>query len=598
MTRLADEPLPISGEVHFWRLDPGAWAPALDAVADMGISHVATYLSWRRHESRAGVVDFTSPRLDVLRFLDLCAERGLGVHLKPGPWICAEEVGGGLPDWVLTQRDLLALDHTGKWVLGYNPPFKHSVPSYASPKFRRLAAGWLERVWHVIGDHARPGGIIEAVQLDNEPSVAFQDAMYRADYSPAALDQFRDFVLSRYGSLAAVGDAWASPISRRDAITAPVPPPGRTPSQRERDWADFHEHYISDYLAFLHQTICSLGGEHLTASVNLNTHPVRGFPQNGQHIAQTLRDARPDASIIVGEDHYFVPPIGEGDLAQLELGAALGRHSATDLVWSPELQAGIWRSPGEHVTYPDPLDGELAAWWGLSLAFGYQGFNLYMLVDRENWQYAPIDSTGHLTGSGECLKDLIAVLAKIPGLARYRVVPAVNLAWDRDILTAAYTHLGTQAQPRERWTSSETIRPWEQTLELATRLTAAGLPYTLCTAPDEIVPGLPVIGPAGLPARWDESETMMPGPLPPGPVTADQTGVQARILAGPDGTKILVVVAWQRDRGTPSTRLCVTGAQQAGLIDLRSGRRFPITDDNAAEVPLPSLGVRIFGFYD
>jgi hypothetical protein len=177
------------------------------------------------------------------------------------------------------------------------------------------------------------------------------------------------------------------------------------------------------------------------------------------------------------------------------------------------------------------------------------------------------------------------------------VVPAANLVWDRDVLTAAYTHLGTQAEPHERWTNPATISVWEQTLELATRLTAAGLPYTLCATPDQVVSDLPVFGPAGLPTRWDENLDTTASPLPTGPVTADQTGVQARILASPDGTKILIVVAWQRDRRTSVARLRMTDGQQAGLVDLSSGRRFPITDD-AAEVPLPHLGVRIFGFYN
>lgn len=593
MTRLVDENFPVSGEVQFWRIDPPSWGFALDAVADLGIRHVATYLSWRRHEAHRGIFDFSSPRLDVRHFLDLCAERDLGVNLKPGPWICAEEAGGGLPDWVLQERELLALDHTGSYVLGYNPPFKHNVPSYASEPFRALAAQWLERVWDVVGDYAAPGGVIEAVQLDNEPSLAFQDAMYRGDYSDPAVDQFRRFILARYGTLAEVSDVWGLTLDTEAAITPPTPPPPAPAGARERDWADFHEHYISDYLAFLHKTICDLGGEHLTATVNLNTHPVRGIPQNGQHIAATLRRSHPRASIVVGEDHYFVPPIDEEDLAQLELGAALGRRSDTDVVWSPELQAGIWRSPGENVAYPDPLDGELAAWWGLSIAFGYEGFNLYMLVDRENWQYAPIDASGRLTPVGTLLQELIEVLDAIPGLARYRVRPEVNLVWDRDLLTAAYVNAGTQAEPNERWTTRSNMLAWNETLEIATQLTSSGLAYALCSMPGELVPGLPVVGPIGLPPRWDGTKLTALEDLPPSTVAATQDGVQARLLAHTDGSQILVVVCWSRDRCTDTVTLRTNGHRPSALVDVSSGATYSSVD-GVFDVKTPTLGVRIF----
>lgn len=49
----------------------------------------SSYVPWNYHETLPGVYDFTGNR-DVEAFLDLTAELGLLVILRPGPYICAE----------------------------------------------------------------------------------------------------------------------------------------------------------------------------------------------------------------------------------------------------------------------------------------------------------------------------------------------------------------------------------------------------------------------------------------------------------------------------------------------------------------------------
>lgn len=48
-----------------------------------------SYVPWNYHEPLPGVYDFSGDR-DVEAFLDLTAELGLLVILRPGPYICAE----------------------------------------------------------------------------------------------------------------------------------------------------------------------------------------------------------------------------------------------------------------------------------------------------------------------------------------------------------------------------------------------------------------------------------------------------------------------------------------------------------------------------
>uniref|UniRef100_A0A803Y8A2 Acid beta-galactosidase n=1 Tax=Meleagris gallopavo TaxID=9103 RepID=A0A803Y8A2_MELGA len=113
-----------------------------------GLNAVQVYVPWNYHEPQPGVYDFTGDR-DVEAFLDLAAELGLLVILRPGPYICAEWDMGGLPAWLLWKADII---------------LRSSDPAY-------LAAvdAWL----HVLLPKIKPrlyqhGGNIISVQVENE----------------------------------------------------------------------------------------------------------------------------------------------------------------------------------------------------------------------------------------------------------------------------------------------------------------------------------------------------------------------------------------------------------------------------------------------
>jgi beta-galactosidase GanA len=64
---------------------------------------VQTYVPWNFHEPVPGKYDFDGQR-DVEGFINLAANEGLHVLLRPGPYICAEWEFGGLPAWLLDPR--------------------------------------------------------------------------------------------------------------------------------------------------------------------------------------------------------------------------------------------------------------------------------------------------------------------------------------------------------------------------------------------------------------------------------------------------------------------------------------------------------------
>ncbi|NWV71543.1 BGAL galactosidase, partial [Malurus elegans] len=96
----------ISGSIHYARVPRPAWRDRLLKMYMSGLSAVQVYVPWNYHETLPGVYDFSGNR-DVEAFLDLTAELGLLVILRPGPYICAEWEMGGLPSWLLWKPDII-----------------------------------------------------------------------------------------------------------------------------------------------------------------------------------------------------------------------------------------------------------------------------------------------------------------------------------------------------------------------------------------------------------------------------------------------------------------------------------------------------------
>ena len=138
---------PVSGELHYSRMDAGRWEDELIKMRMGGINIVSTYLFWNHIEEEEGIFDFTGRR-DLRRFVSLCGKHGLYVILRVGPFDHGEVRNGGLPDWL------------------YGKPFEVRE---ANEGF----LGYVRRLYGKIGDQVRglfyrDGGPIIAVQLDNE----------------------------------------------------------------------------------------------------------------------------------------------------------------------------------------------------------------------------------------------------------------------------------------------------------------------------------------------------------------------------------------------------------------------------------------------
>jgi beta-galactosidase len=108
---LDDVPFTIrSGEMHPIRIPREYWRHRIRMAKAMGLNTISLYVMWNALEAEPGVFDLTSGRRDFARFIRICAEEGMWVYLRPGPYICGEWDFGGLPPYLLRHADMRVRD--------------------------------------------------------------------------------------------------------------------------------------------------------------------------------------------------------------------------------------------------------------------------------------------------------------------------------------------------------------------------------------------------------------------------------------------------------------------------------------------------------
>ncbi|RDX73527.1 hypothetical protein CR513_46853 [Mucuna pruriens] len=89
----------ISGSIHYPRSTPQMWPDLIQKAKDGGLDVIQTYVFWNGHEPSPGKYYFQD-RFDLVKFVKLVQQAGLYVHLRIGPYICAEWNLGGFPVWL------------------------------------------------------------------------------------------------------------------------------------------------------------------------------------------------------------------------------------------------------------------------------------------------------------------------------------------------------------------------------------------------------------------------------------------------------------------------------------------------------------------
>lgn len=140
--------LPVMGEIHYNRMDSRYWRDALLKMKASGIDIVATYCIWSLHEEFEGELSWEG-HLNLRRFIELCKELDMKVHLRFGPYCNAEIQNGGLPDWIVNNKNLITRSN--------------------DPLYLEYTRRWYQAVYdQVKGLLWKDGGPVMALQLENE----------------------------------------------------------------------------------------------------------------------------------------------------------------------------------------------------------------------------------------------------------------------------------------------------------------------------------------------------------------------------------------------------------------------------------------------
>ncbi|MCD9645270.1 hypothetical protein HAX54_034096 [Datura stramonium] len=78
-----------SGSIHYPRTTPEMWPEIIRKAKEGGLDVIESYVFWNYHEPVKGEYYFEG-RFDLVRFVKTVQEAGLYVHLRIGPYACAE----------------------------------------------------------------------------------------------------------------------------------------------------------------------------------------------------------------------------------------------------------------------------------------------------------------------------------------------------------------------------------------------------------------------------------------------------------------------------------------------------------------------------
>ena len=213
-----------AGEIHYYRLEKSQWQDRIDKLKAAGMNTVASYIPWLCHEEKRGVFDLdghSRENLDVIGFIDLCAQNGLYFIARPGPFIMAEMKNEGIPYWVAREYpETLPVCWDGK-------PATTGTLDYLNPDFLRCTKAWYARIMPILADRLQHrGGNIIAVQLDNEIGM-LSWVSNCPDLTPTVLADFREYLQETY-TPEGLSQRYPMDLADSEAFTQGIRSPGET----------------------------------------------------------------------------------------------------------------------------------------------------------------------------------------------------------------------------------------------------------------------------------------------------------------------------------------------------------------------------------
>ena len=351
----------ISGEVHYWRMNPRLWGTILNKVRDLGLEIIASYVPWEFHEYKKGNLDFmgkTDPHRDLNGFLNLVKEKGLNLIIRPGPYIYSEWKNAGVTD------------ESAKY---------HRM----HPVAIKLAADYIKEVSEII----KPllitnGGNIIAYQADNEIDPFINSFEYQLGLDGNG-GLFTEFLEEKYESIDELNKLWQTKYEKfsQARVFLNYQINDKYLFKRYYDSREFINWYVKKYSRWCIHEYKKNG---IDVPFILNGYPV--FSVHNYYDLQQIAE-------ITGIDIYPTNEFSNRKNEHQSVFESLKVMNAiTDFPFIMEFESGIWH--GWHYTVGTPKDNHYRMTALTALAAGIKGWNWYMIVDRDNWYMSPINPKG------------------------------------------------------------------------------------------------------------------------------------------------------------------------------------------------------------
>ena len=137
-----------AAELHYARIPQPYWEHRIKMCKALGMNTICIYIFWNYHEAQEGQFNWSGDR-NVADFVKLCQKNGMYVIVRPGPYVCAEWEMGGLPWWLLKNKDIQLRTQ--------DPAFLNRVKAFEAEVGKQLAPLTIQN-----------GGPIIMVQVENE----------------------------------------------------------------------------------------------------------------------------------------------------------------------------------------------------------------------------------------------------------------------------------------------------------------------------------------------------------------------------------------------------------------------------------------------
>jgi hypothetical protein len=356
----------VAAQFDPFRQNPLWWPRTLDAIKNAGIEIVSIFVCWDFHEVSMGTFDFdgtTNSSRNLTGLLELCSDRNLLVWVRPGPIMDDEWETRG------PARDVMKLDRL-------------------HPKFLARTAEYVKAVCQVlVPAQTTRGGPIALLSIDNEILYPYSTPASQADIDGDVCVPYDDtyyatafgvWLRERYGTCAAANAALGSRLSR---------------------WADVASpRYGTDAVGYLYESFAFISdqirkytrlcrdlyrGQGMDISINTNFKQLLAYA-DWSSIGREV-----DA---VGMN-LCAPRDMPGEQALVANWWIRLQRAQFEFAWSADIQAG-WIGLDDSFGFISAEHSEYVPM--AAQAAGMRGVNFYSFVERDDWNYSPVNATGKI----------------------------------------------------------------------------------------------------------------------------------------------------------------------------------------------------------